>query len=255
MRKRVKTAAALRAPFLKRIALLPDKARAGEFPFTLPFLATGEFAVEFTAPVSFLVGENATGKSTLLEAIAAHCGFALTGGSRDHHGDDAAAYDALDQALRFSWLPRVTQGFFLRAESFLGLTQMLDAYSTGAYGGRALARQSHGEAMFNLIADRFGDSRPSLYLMDEPESAFSPVRQLAFLDILRRHAEGGRAQYIIATHSPLLMALPGATVFLFGEGVVREVGFTATPHFQLLARFFDDPDAYLRRFFAADLAR
>jgi predicted ATPase len=240
----------LSSPFLRSIELQHDRVAAGEFPFTLPFFTRGEFRIEFKRPITFLVGENGSGKSTLLEALAAHCGFHSSGGSRDHvehRGEDRASpARVLAGALRFGWKPKVTHGFFFRAESFFQVATRLDAHSPGSYGGHELHAQSHGESFLSLFLDRFGDERTCIYLMDEPEAALSPERQLAFLALLHRWHGSGRVQAIIATHAPMLMAYPEATLLSLDGSAIEPIALRDTNHYRRMKSFLDEPERYIR---------
>jgi predicted ATPase len=239
----------LKAPFLKRIELLEGAFRAGEFPFTLPFLAGGSFRLDLTAPVTVLVGENGTGKSTLLEAIAQHVGFNLQGGSRDNRFGAAESPDGLGRLFRFSWLPRVVNGFFFRAESFFNFASALEL----AYGDpgdpdqpppRRFHELSHGEAFLNLFAHRLGTWRRALYLFDEPEAALSPARQLDFLRLVEEGRRTGHVQYVIATHSPILMSYPAAELLLC-EARVKPARLADTPHMRLYEKLMRDPRGFV----------
>jgi predicted ATPase len=248
----------LTAPFLLRIAEIAERRAEGHFPFTLPFMRRGGFALEFTQPVTILVGENGTGKSSLLEAIARKAGFNPRGGSRDNFYGGESDEVGLADALHFSWLPKVTSGFFFRAESFFDFV----SYVEGAYredpfapekpwGQRSLHERSHGEAFLAFFANRLGSDQRCLYLLDEPESALSPERQLEFMAMLEEHRRTGKAQYIIATHSPLLMGLPGADLLHLSYRGMRRTTLAETPHFRIYREFCRDPQGYLR----AELAR
>jgi len=250
----MRSASVQKAPFLQAIELMPERVAAGRFPFTIPFLAQGAFRLDFDRPITFLVGENGTGKSTLLEAIAYHCGFHPRGGSRDHVSvrasevaDDPPADKALAAALRFAWRPKVTNGFFFRAESFFEVATRLDHFSPGAYGERELHSQSHGESFLSLFRDRFGDHANCIYLMDEPEAALSPQRQMAFLTLLHRWHGSRRVQAIIATHAPMLMAYPGAAILSLDGDAIEPVPFRDTNHYRRLRRFLDAPERYLEQ--------
>lgn len=241
---------ALTAPFLKRIGLLSEKAEPGVFPFThLGFLKGREFSLEVTNPITILVGENGSGKSTLIEAIAAAAGFPALGGSHDHqYGSEPGG--ALAGALRLSWLPKVSNGFFFRAESFFSLAGYLDEVaSPDRHGGTALHKQSHGEAFLAMFRHRLDTGSRSLYLLDEPEVALSPTRQLAFLRILREWQQSGQVQAIIATHSPILMALPGAELLSLDGGAIHPVRLDETEHYRVTRSFLADPDKALRDLF------
>lgn len=242
----------LRPPFLRRLSLRAERMRRERFPFNLPLLQDGALEIAFTKPVTILVGENGTGKSTLLEAIARQCGFNLLGGNRNHlyggsHADGADVKPLAD-ALRLSWLPRMTDGFFMRAESFFNFASYLDE-GLGSYEAERTYRQdslhklSHGESFLALFQERF--ARRGIYILDEPEAALSPSRQLAFLAIVKEMEEKGNAQFLIATHAPILMACPGAQVLQIKDGKVLEVDFRDTDHYRLMRRFLEDPEKYL----------
>jgi len=165
------------SPFLTHVTLQEDRVQAGVHPFTVPWLLSS-LDLQLSAPVTFLVGENGTGKSTLLEAIAWSVGFGAQGGNRDQSFAENADGYALGRALRLSWRQKVSGGFFLRAETFFNFATYLEDVGSPfvAYGGRSLHQQSHGEAFLSLFQHRFEDG---LYLLDEPEAALSPQRQLA----------------------------------------------------------------------------
>ena len=219
----------------------------GTHPFTLPIFADG-LSIELDTPVTFLVGENGTGKSSLMEALAWNVGFGMQGGSRDHQFVDGAEGHALGQALALSWRQRTADGFFLRAETFHNFSTYLeDSESTfDRYGGRSLHQQSHGEAFLSLFEHRFEDG---LYLLDEPEAALSPQRQLAFLRIIQDLASRRVAQFIIATHSPMLLCLPDATVLTFDKGRIERIPYHETDHFQLTRDFLNAPERFFRHLF------
>ena len=242
--------ASMGSPFLTGIGLREDRIEPGVYPFTIPFLS-GDFALELSTPVTFLVGENGSGKSTVLEALAWAVGFGAQGGSRDNSFAEGADGHALGRALHLRWKQKVIDGFFLRAETFFNFaTYLEDVGSTfRAYGGESLHRQSHGEAFLSLFQHRFEDG---IYLLDEPEAALSPQRQLAFLRVLYELSSQKIAQFIIATHSPILLTFPGATVLSIEEGAIRPVSYRDTEHFQLTRDFLNAPERFHRHLFAAD---
>ncbi len=240
----------LRAPFLLRIAEIEERREAERFPFTLPFMRSGGFALEFTNPVTFLVGENGTGKSSLLEAIARNAGFNARGGSRDNAYGGESDESGLAAALTLSWLPKVTNGFFFRAESFFSfVTYVEQAYKEDhkipPWGTRSLHARSHGEAFLSFFDTRLGSDQRCIYLLDEPEAALSPERQLEFMAMLDEHRASGNAQYIIATHSPLLMGFPGADLLHLSHRGLRRTTLAETPHFRIYQEFCRDPARYL----------
>ncbi len=237
----------LGSPFLTRVAIREDRVKPGQYPFDLPVVSSG-LDLQFSTPVTFFVGENGSGKSTLLEAIAWSCGFSSRGGGREYRyveGDDG---HALGRALSLSWKQKVADGFFLRAETFFNFASYLDEVGSTfrAYGGRSLHRQSHGEAFLSLFNHRL---ESGFFVLDEPEAALSPQRQLAFLSILHGLATAQTAQFLIATHSPMLLALPGAKVLSLDGGQIAEVDYRDTDHFRLTKSFLDAPERFFRHLF------
>lgn len=236
-------------PFLRRITIVPEKADPGRHPFNVPAWRDG-LDLALRAQVTFFVGENGSGKSTLLEALARCCGFNPEGGGRDHVFKTREEPGDLSKALRLSWQPKVSEGFFVRAESFFNLATYLDEVSTlDRYGGKSLHAQSHGESFLALFANRFDRG---IYLLDEPEAALSPRRQLSFLKIIHDLEASGRAQFLIASHSPILLAYPQATLLSLDAGAIQEVAYRDTEHYTLTKAFLDSPDRYFRHLFAHD---
>ena len=238
------------SPFLGQVSLNPGRVQAGVHPFTIPLLEH-EFDLRFKTPVTFLVGENGSGKSTLLEGLAWALGFNPQGGNRDNSYAEDADGHALGRALLLSWRQRVSDGFYLRAETFFNFaTYLEDVGSTFlAYGGKSFHQQSHGEGFLALFENRLEDG---VYLLDEPEAALSPGRQLTFLSILYQLASMKAAQFVIATHSPILLTLPGATVLSIDDGRLREVSYRETEHYQLTRDFLNAPERFHRHLFRSD---
>jgi predicted ATPase len=243
-RPRVQT---LGSPFLTRIGLKEDRVQPDIYPFTIPLLSGG-LDLTFKTPVTFLVGENGSGKSTLLEAMAWALGFNAQGGNRDNSFAEGADGHVLGRALRLEKRQHVVDGFFLRAETFFNFATYLEEVGSTftAYGGTPLHRQSHGEAFLALFENRMEDG---IYLLDEPEAALSPGRQLTFLSILYQLSSMKVAQFVIATHSPILLTLPGATVLSIDDGQPREVSYRDTEHFQLTRDFLNAPERFHRSLF------
>lgn len=240
------------APFLRKIYLSAASESNG-YPFDLP-LFKNDFHLEIKRPVTIISGENGTGKSTLLEAIALNCGFSLEGGSRNHMSPPDPLLSSLEAAMTFSWLPRTHNGFFMRAESFYNFATSINqiaedagAIALAPYGGKSLHDQSHGEAFLSLFTNRIHSK--GLYVLDEPEAALSPMRQLSLLSILRQLEKSGKAQVIMATHSPILMAYPTAQFMYIDDDGLSEVDYRKTPHFMTLKRFLERPDLYFRSLF------
>jgi predicted ATPase len=238
---------------LKSVKLLRERvARWDEYPFNIPPIASLN-ALEITSRICFFVGENGTGKSTLLEAIAAHYGFGREGGNRNIRFEttpSVRSIDSLISALRVGFTIRTGKGFYLRAESFFNVASYVD--SVGAlegYGGRSLHDQSHGESFLSLLQHRF--TRSGLYVMDEPEAALSPQRQLSFLVLLHDLlADNNDIQFLIATHSPILLAYPDAQILSFDGGQVHEIRYRESQPFELMSRFVAAPERYLNTLFS-----
>lgn len=240
----------LGSPFFTRVSVNQGRIQAGVHPFTIPLLERG-LELTFTTPVTFLVGENGSGKSTLLEALAWALGFNAQGGNRDNSYAEGADGHMLGQALQLSWRQRVSDGFFLRAETFFNFATYLEEVGSPflAYGGKSFHQQSHGEGFLALFENRIEDG---VYLLDEPEAALSPGRQLTFLSILHQLASMKVAQFIIATHSPILLTLPGATVLSIEDAQIREVDYRKTEHFQLTRDFLNAPERFHRHLFRSE---
>ncbi|MGB6869571.1 MAG: AAA family ATPase [Acidobacteriaceae bacterium] len=246
---------------LKKIALLRDRVADWEiYPFSVPVIRALD-TLALRSRVCFFAGENGSGKSTLLEAIAAHYGFGREGGTRSFLNDSTKSNRSIDplvSALRLSFDVRTGAGFYLRAESFFNSASWIDetdektAYPgltapplSAFYGGRSLHARSHGETFLQVIELKM--QRNGLFLLDEPEAALSPQRQLSFLILLhetiRRHKD---AQFIISTHSPLLLGYPDAQVFSFDEERIQEVDYEQTAPFQIVRRFVNDRDRFVQ---------
>ena len=240
----------LPAPFLKRIVAVPDAIKKEQgYPFDSPWLQDGEFELEFTTPVTIIVGENGTGKSTLIEAIAALAGFDEAGGGKGYRPvDHSRAIDKsgalLADTLKGQWLPKVTVGWFFRAESFFSVARFLDQAAIEARAAPPdFLSWSHGEGFIRFFQERC--ARQGMYFMDEPESALSPRRQLDLMRLLSRIHHAANAQVILATHSPLLMAFPDARLLEISGRGLSEIDFTETDHFRLYKDFLDDPRGYI----------
>ncbi|MEE1612405.1 AAA family ATPase [Microvirga sp. CF3016] len=241
----------LRAPYLKRIWLdedrVPDR---NVYPFCLPIFSRDEFSLEFDSPITIIVGENGVGKSTILEGIAALAGYDEAGGGKgympvDHSRAVEAMGGDLSKALRASWLPKITRGWFFRAESFFSVSRYLDQAAMDA--GQAppdFLSHSHGEGFLRFFEERCRNQ--GLYIFDEPESALSPSRQVEFLKLLRRMDEAGFSQVIMATHSPMLMAYPGARLLGLSKHGLEPIKLEETQHFRLLREFCLDPELFIQ---------
>lgn len=235
--------------FLRR-ASLEQPVPASEYWTRLPAVQSlVRKPLSFSVPVTFFVGENGTGKSTLLEALAVACGFNAEGGSRNFRFSTRETHSGLHSHLLLTRGRMPKTGFFLRAESFYNVASAVDELGGGdpdfmqRYGGRSLHEQSHGESVLSLVQNRFAGN--GLYFLDEPEAALSPMRQMSLLVRISDLTAQG-AQFIVCTHSPILMALPGARVLLFEETGIRPVDYRDTDHVRITRRFLEDPELMLR---------
>jgi predicted ATPase len=251
---RAKLAPTVPGIFIQSVARESDhKVPAEEFPFSVPAIRHLT-TLAFTTPVTFFVGENGSGKSTLLEGIAAAFGLNPEGGSKWQRFTTRASHS---QLFRFLTLTKSrdapTDSYFLRAESFYNLASAVDGTATidnaDAYGGRSLHAQSHGESFLSLVLHRLRGN--GLYLFDEPEAALSPTRQLALLAAMHRLVQRN-SQFIIATHSPLLLGYPGATIHLFAEHALTTTAYLETEHYQITKVFLENPERMLRELLRAD---
>lgn len=238
------------APYLRRVWL--DTGRIQDpsaYPFCIPLLKDG-FEIDFKDPITILVGENGVGKSTVIEGIAALAGFDDAGGGNgyrpvDHSQAIEASGGALKAALRAAWLPKVTNGWFFKAETFFSVARYLDEAAREPLSGPPpdFLSHSHGEGFMRFFEERC--SRQGLYFFDEPESALSPVRQLEFLKLLRRMEDSNICQVVMATHSPLLMAYPGARLMRLTKYGIDPVRLEDTDHFRLMREFCAEPEVFV----------
>lgn len=227
-------------PYLRRVWLPAPEAGAARpttYPFDLPLIRNDGFDFHFERPITILVGENGTGKSTILEAIARNAGFSDAGGAQGMRAVDAAPRSGMDAgalglALRSAWLPQMKQGWFFRAETFFTVARYLDEAESPIAN---YLSASHGEGFMSFFEERL--SRQGIYILDEPESALSPQRQFDFLKLLRQLQRANRCQIIMATHSPILMALPDADLWQIDEFGVQPVELEETTHYRLYREF------------------
>lgn len=256
----------------------PGPSEMGEFPFSVPIIGSLE-KLEFTSEVTFLVGENGSGKSTLLEAIACACGLPTVGSESVATDKTLAAVRPLARRFKLSWSRRTHRGFFMRTEDFFGFAKLLTGkreeyeadlarvdketegrsitaknmarvpYLTELHAmerryGKDLGARSHGESYFTVFQSRFVPN--GLYLLDEPEAPLSPVRQLSFISMLKTMVERQEAQFIIATHSPMLMAFPGATIYNFDGGKISRLPYDEVEHVTITRDFLNNPEQFLK---------
>ncbi|MBC2601265.1 AAA family ATPase [Puniceicoccus vermicola] len=255
--------------FLRRVEI--DRGGNAEgYPFSVP--ALGEWSsLEITTPVTFFVGENGSGKSTLLEAMALKAKLPPATGMPLERDATLAPVQPLATAMRLGWRPRTRYGFFLRAEDFFNfasatrrraesMDEMADRFAddprvrgymfaqkqalTSRYG-EDLHAVSHGEGFLKFFESRCVPG--GLYLIDEPEAALSPQRQLAFLSLMKTLVEESEAQFIIASHSPILLGYPGARILSFDDGALAEASYEDLTHVTLTKSFLSDPERYFRQ--------
>lgn len=240
--------------YLRSLKLRREKVLSfEEYPFSLPFISQLR-ELELHPAVTFFVGENGSGKSTLLEAVAVAWGFNPEGGTRNFRFQTRGSHSLLHEYLRLVKSPyRARDGFFLRAESMFNVASEIEHLDeepasgppvTDSYGGRSLHEQSHGESILSVMMHRFGGH--GLYILDEPEAALSPSRQLAMLrrmhDLVKQ-----RSQFLIATHSPMLMAYPNAWIYQISAQGIELVKLEDTEHYVVARRFLNDPHQQVAR--------
>jgi predicted ATPase len=256
-----------------------DPQNADQFPFNVPVIRSLP-KLELTTPITFLVGENGSGKSTFLEAVATAAKMIAVGSDDIESDKTLQSVRRLADTLKLTWSKRTRKGFFLRAEDYFGYAKRLahireeleaDLQATEAeYKGRSdyakslaqmpfrrelydlktkyqgdLDERSHGESFFTFFRARFVPD--GLYLLDEPEAPLSPLRQLAFISLLKEMIDNHNAQFIIATHSPILMAFPGAAILNFDQRPVAQVNYDDLEHVTLTRDFLNNPDQFLRQ--------
>ena len=226
-------------PYLRSVELKRGVIESfGEYPFCIPSLKELD-VLELHEDVTFFVGENGSGKSTLLEAIAVSLGFNAEGGNKNTQFSTSATHSELSEYLKLvKSFKKPRDGYFLRAESFYNLATYMDGtgYLAG-YGGESLHRQSHGESFMATLLNKFRGN--GLYLMDEPEAALSPTRQLAALSAIHQLVEEN-SQFVIATHSPILLAYPRAKIYQFSSTGIEKIEYVDTEHYQVTKEFLNN---------------
>jgi predicted ATPase len=245
--------------FLRQVYLRPDaELPENDFPGTLPFVRG--FDLRFEVPVTILVGENGSGKSTVVEALAELCGLPVGGGGRNELADLKAPQNRSELApfLRAAFTKKPRNGYFFRAEFQAHFAALLEERKAdpdflgdpyARYGGRSLHTQSHGEAFLSVLSSWM---TPGLILMDEPESALSPQRQLSLLVQISRLARDGGTQFIMATHSTILMTYPGASLLSFDGSGITPTKIEDTSHFQITKGLLDHPERYWKHLLSDD---
>lgn len=221
------------------------------YPFSIPAVRQLE-SVKFTTPVTFFVGENGSGKSTLIESIATAAGFNAEGGTKNYSFSSQDTTSSLkDTIVLVRGFRREKYGYFLRAESFYTTANYAESGTFGMYGpqpllfaGKHIHEQSHGEAFISIVKE----FRPGLFFFDEPESALSPQRQLALMAMMSDLIKSG-SQFIIATHSPILLSYPGAKIYQLSDTGLSKVKFEEVEHVTFTRDFLNNTDQYLKHLF------
>ncbi len=241
-------------PNLQAVTLMRDWVESFDvYPFNLPVIRDLR-TLQFHPKVTYFIGENGSGKSTLLEGIAVATGFNSEGGSRNFNFTTRESHSSLFKCLRLTFgamRSKRPEGFFLRAESFYNVAteiERLDREPGGrpiiqSYGGLSLHEQSHGESFFAVLMNRFRGS--GLYLLDEPESALSPSRQMSMLTLMHEQLARG-SQFIIATHSPIIMAYPESTIYHFSQDGIKPVSYYETENYKVTKAFLTRTEPMLK---------
>jgi len=246
-----------RAPFLKEVYLSDTSFDTSIFPYNVPFIKNNNFHLKIHKPVTIISGDNGTGKSTILKAIATSCGFNLNSGNKNHlyklNADNI--YLPFIKHLKFSWSIKISDGFFMTADNFNNFANFIDEQAKECgeeraykgYGNKSLNKQSHGESFLSLFLNRF--NLKGIYILDEPEAALSPTRILSLMSIINDLSENGQSQFIISTHSPILMAYPMAQLFYINNGIIEETTYDKTEHYIITKTFLSSPERYFNHLF------
>jgi predicted ATPase len=235
--------------YLRSVRLERDRVPSfDEHPFAIPAIRNLD-EIPLDPRVTFFVGDNGSGKSTLVEAIAVLAGFNAEGGTNNFAFSTRSSESPLHQYMRLARGPRRPRSqFFLRAESYFNVATEIDRLGVvESYGGTSLHEQSHGESFLALLNHKFRDH--GLYILDEPEAALSPQRQLSMLARMRTLVGEG-SQFLIATHSPILMAFPGALIYHLSSTGIERVAYEDTEHFQITRDFLNNRERYFKHLFA-----
>lgn len=219
------------------------------YPFNIDVLRQTR-SIKFPSLVTFFIGENGSGKSTLLEAIARRCNIHIWSGVDNTRVDPNPYEQMLLLYLEVEWSDGMVPGSFFSSQifrNFAQLVEMWEADNPGQidyFGGKSFLTQSHGQSLMSFFKARY--KIKGLYLMDEPETALSPKSQIELLQFLKRMSRMGHAQFIIATHSPILLACPGSIIYSFDHSPVKTIHYEDTEHYQVYKNFMENPDPFLK---------
>ena len=253
----------LDGPALDKVRFDLSEADTKKYPFSLPILK-GIKEIVFPSKVTFFVGENGAGKSTILESVALLAGLGSEGGNKNINFKTSnekfyKSAENLASCMVASWRkkPVGANAYFFRAESFFNLANHIDYLAAeggegpgkayAPYGGKSLHEQSHGESFLTFFNNRL--NKDGFYILDEPEAALSPQRQLSLLVIIHRLCKDSDSQFIIATHSPILLAYPEATIYSCDGKSLEKIGYKDSKQYEVTKNFLDNPDQYLRKLF------
>jgi predicted ATPase len=235
---------------LKEVRLLTDQyPTRNHYPFNIDVLRQTR-SIKFPSLVTFFIGENGSGKSTLLEAIARRCNIHIWSGVDNTRVDPNPYEQMLLLYLEVEWSDGMVPGSFFSSQifrNFAQLVEMWEADNPGQidyFGGKSFLTQSHGQSLMSFFKARY--KIKGLYLMDEPETALSPKSQIELLRFLKRMSRMGHAQFIIATHSPILLACPGSIIYSFDHSPVKTIRYEDTEHYQVYKNFMENPDPFLK---------
>ena len=235
---------------LKEVKLLPDQyPTRNHYPFNINVLQQTR-SIKFSSPVTFFIGENGSGKSTLLEALAHRCKIYIWRGIERTRCENNPFEEQLYLYIEVEWTDGLVPGSFFSSQIFRNFAQLLDEWEADNpgqidyFGGKSLLTQSHGQSLMSFFKARY--KIKGLYLLDEPETALSPKSQLQLLKLLQDMSALGHAQFIIATHSPILLACPGSVIYSFDHTPVKTVHYEDTEHYQIYKSFMENPNRYLK---------
>lgn len=235
---------------LKEVGLLSEQYPTRDhYPFNIDVLQKTR-SIQFSHPVTFFIGENGSGKSTLLEALARRCRIHIWSGMDCTRSEPNPYEEMLFLYLQVEWADGVVPGSFFSSQIFRNFAQLVDMWESDNpgqieyFGGKSLLTQSHGQSLMSFFKSRY--KLKGLYLLDEPETALSPKSQLELLKLLQEMSGLGHAQFIIATHSPILLACPGSVIYSFDHSPVKIIRYENTAHYQVYKSFMENPDKYLK---------